>query len=103
VDDLPPSAPAPFPGAFATGATRPYRGLNTGPRIAQCRLYLGSSSDFQPEAGNVVTAQPDAGFADVGPAGRHYQLAAMDIHGRMQDGAPDMRGAVPGVAPPGLQ
>ena len=81
VDNLPPSAPAPFTGAYSAGATHLHWGNNSELDLAGYRLYRGSSSSFIPGAGNLISAQPDTGFADNGPAGNWYKLSAQDSHG----------------------
>ena len=81
VDNLPPVAPAPFTAAYSAGATHLHWGENGEPDLAGYRLYRGNSAGFFPGPGNLVVAQPDTGFADVGPAGSYYKLSAVDIHG----------------------
>jgi hypothetical protein len=81
VDNLPPGSPAPFTAAYLAGATHLHWGENSEPDLAGYRLYRGSSAGFVPGAGNLVAAQPDTGYADVGPAGSYYKLSAVDIHG----------------------
>jgi FlgD Ig-like domain len=81
VDNIPPSAPAPFTAAYVAGATHLHWGPNSEGDLAGYRLYRGSSSSFVPAPGNLVSAQPDTGFGDVGPAGGWYKLSAIDAHG----------------------
>jgi hypothetical protein len=81
VDNLPPGAPAPFTANYSTGATHLHWGKNSEPDLADYRLYRGSSAGFVPGPGNLVAAQPDTGYADVGAAGSYYKLSAVDIHG----------------------
>ncbi len=81
VDNIPPVAPAPFTAAYASGATQLHWGANTEADLAGYRVYRGTSADFVPGSGNVIVAQPDTGYADVGPAGSYYKLSAVDIHG----------------------
>ena len=81
VDNLPPVAPAPFTGAYSAGATQLHWGVNAEPDLAGYRLYRGSSAGFTPGPGNLIAAQPDTGFTDVGPAGSYYKLSAVDVHG----------------------
>ncbi len=80
-DNLPPVAPAPFTGNYAAGATHLHWGENREPDLAGYRLYRGSAAGFVPGPGNLVVAQPDTGYADVGPAGSYYKLSAVDVHG----------------------
>jgi hypothetical protein len=81
VDNLPPVAPAPFTANYAAGATHLHWGENREPDLAGYRLYRGNSAGFVPGAGNLVVAQPDTGYTNVGPAGSYYKLSAVDIHG----------------------
>jgi hypothetical protein len=81
VDNLPPSAPAPFTGAYSAGATHLHWGANSEIDLAGYRLYRGSSSGFTPGPGNLISAQPDTGYADAGAAGSWYKLSAIDAHG----------------------
>jgi FlgD Ig-like domain len=81
VDDLGPAAPAPFTGAYASGATNLHWGANAETDLAVYRLYRGSGPGFVPGPGNLVVAQPDTGYVDSGPAGSWYKLTAVDIHG----------------------
>ncbi len=80
VDNLAPAAPAPLAGSYAAGATRLTWNPNREADLAGYRLYRGSSESFVPSPANLVTAQPDTGYVDVGPAGFHYKLSAVDIH-----------------------
>jgi len=102
VDNLPPVAPAPFTAAYSAGATHLHWGENREPDLAGYRLYRGNSAGFFPGPGNLVVAQPDTGFADVGPAGSYYKLSAVDIHGNESafslvtpNGTLDAAGGVP--------
>ncbi len=81
VDNLAPGAPAPFTGAYLSGATHLHWGANTEADLAGYRVYRGSSSTFTPGPGNLISSQPDTGYADVGPAGSYYKLSAVDVHG----------------------
>jgi hypothetical protein len=45
------------------------------------RLYRGESADFVPGPGTLVSALPDTGYVDAGPAGSYYKLTAVDTHG----------------------
>jgi hypothetical protein len=81
VDNLPPVVPAPFAGAYLAGATRLHWGANPDADFAGYRLYRGSSSGFVPGPASLVVAKPDTGYADPGPAGGWYKLAAVDAHG----------------------
>ena len=81
VDNLGPATPAPFTGAYLAGATQLHWGQNSETDLAGYRLYRGSSAGFIPGPGNLISAQPDTGHADPGPAGSYYKLSAVDIHG----------------------
>ena len=81
VDNLPPSAPAPFTAAYVAAATHLHWGKNSESDLAGYRLYRGSSSGFTPGTGNLISAQPDTGYNDAGPAGNWYKLSAIDAHG----------------------
>jgi hypothetical protein len=81
IDNLSPSAPAPFTAAYAAGATHLHWGVSTASGFATFRLYRGSTSGFVPGAGNLVAAMPDTGYADIGAAGSYYKLAAVDLNG----------------------
>ncbi|OGF14598.1 MAG: hypothetical protein A2W00_04420 [Candidatus Eisenbacteria bacterium RBG_16_71_46] len=81
VDNLAPGAPAPFTAAYASGATWLHWGQSAEPDVGEYRLYRGASADFVPGPGNLVVAQSDTGYADVGPAGGFYKLSAVDVHG----------------------
>ena len=81
VDNLPPLVPAPFTGAYVAGATHLHWGENHEADLVGYRLYRGASSGFVPGPGNLVSAQTDTGYADVGAPGNWYKLSAIDIHG----------------------
>jgi len=81
VDNLPPPTPSPFAAAYAAGATHLHWSVSSASDFATFHLYRGASADFVPGAGNLVTATPDTGFADVGPAGSYYKLSAVDRNG----------------------
>jgi hypothetical protein len=81
VDNLPPVIPAPFTAAYSAGITHLHWGENHDVDLAGYRLYRGSSSAFVPAPGNLISAQPDTGFGDVGSAGSWYKLSAIDTHG----------------------
>jgi hypothetical protein len=81
VDNIPPLAPAPFTGFYASGATRLAWNPNHEPDLAGYRLYRGTSTAFVPGAGNLVSAQPDTGYIDNAGAPFVYKLSAIDAHG----------------------
>jgi len=79
-DNTPPITPAPFTGAYSAGATHLHWGRNAEPDLAGYALYRGGSAGFTPGPGNLISAQPDTGYDDVGASGSYYKLAAVDIH-----------------------
>lgn len=81
VDNFAPVAPAPFLGAYSAGATHLHWQGNSEPDLAGYRIYRGSSAGFVPSSSNLIAAEPDTGYSDVGPAGSYYKLSAVDIHG----------------------
>ena len=81
VDNLAPPAPAPFTANYAGGATHLTWGPSPATDFASFRLHRGVSADFVPDLGNLVTATPDTGYADVGPAGSYYKVSAVDRNG----------------------
>jgi hypothetical protein len=81
VDNLPPGPPAPVAAAYSSGATHLHWGANAEADFAMYRIYRGGSAGFIPGLGNLVTTQPDTGYADVGAAGSYYKLSAVDSHG----------------------
>lgn len=106
VDNLAPSIPSPFTGVFAGGATHLHWGANTEPDLAGYRLHRGNAANFVPSPGNLLSAQPDTGFADPGQPGSWYKLSAVDSHGNESPfavfgpgGMVDVPGDIPGVLP----
>ncbi len=81
VDNLPPGPPAPVAAVYLVGATHLHWGVSVESDFAMYRLYRGGSAGFVPGPGNLVTTQPDTGYADVGAAGSYYKLSAVDAHG----------------------
>lgn len=81
VDNLAPAAPAPFTGQYQGTVTRLHWNPNTEPDIAGYELYRGGSAGFVPGPGNLVSAQPDTGYADPAGAPYYYKLLAVDSHG----------------------
>jgi hypothetical protein len=83
VDNLPPAPPAPFLAAYAGGATHLHWSPNAEPDLWYYTLHRGTSADFTPGPGNVIATPPDTGYADSGPAGGYYKLAAVDVNGNV--------------------
>lgn len=81
VDNLAPAAVVEFSGHFAGGTTHLHWAPNAEADFAEYRLYAGASVGFVPGPGNLVTVQPDTGFADTGAAGAYYKVTAVDVHG----------------------
>ena len=103
VDNLPPGPPAPFTAAHAGGVTHLHWGVNAELDFAVYRLHRGDSEGFVPGPGNLVSAQPDTGFGDVGAAGGYYKLSAVDVHGNVSAFAlitPSATLGVPGASLP---
>ena len=82
VDNLSPPAPMPFVAVYGASGTALHWNVSRAPDFAEFRLHRGVSTDFIPDAGNLVTAQRDTGYFDPDGAGAfHYKLAAVDLHG----------------------
>jgi hypothetical protein len=81
VDNLPPVTPALLTGNYAAGVTHLHWRVNSEADLAGYRLYRGSSAGFVPGPSNLVAAQADTGYRDVGSAGSYYKLSAVDTHG----------------------
>ena len=80
-DDLAPAQPVPFTGTYAAGTAHLHWGRNLESDLLGYRLYRGSSIGFVPSPGNLVSAQPDTGYADPAGAPKVYKLTAVDVHG----------------------
>ena len=80
-DDLAPAQPAPFTGTYAAGTASLHWGRNHEFDLAGYRLYRGIGLGFVTGPGNLVSAQPDTGFADPAGALYVYKLTAIDVHG----------------------
>lgn len=81
VDNLAPVTPAPFTAQYAGGTASLHWNPNHEADFAGYRLYRGTSAAFSPGPANLVTAQPDTGYADAAGAPYYYKLTAMDVHG----------------------
>jgi hypothetical protein len=101
VDNLPPAPPAPFTGAYASGATHLHWGASTEADFWYYALHRGSTADFTPGPENRIATCSSTGYVDVGPAGSHYKLAAVDVNGNESGYAalgPEGTVGVPGAA-----
>jgi hypothetical protein len=98
VDNLPPISPAPFTGAYASGATHLHWGANAEPDLWYYKLHRGSTDGFAPAPGNLIATPGDTGYVDVGPAGGYYKLAAVDVNGNVSGYALLTPGGTVGVA-----
>ncbi len=81
VDNLPPLAPAPFTGTYASGGTAMTWGANHEADLAGYRLYRGTSTGFTPGPGNLVVAGGSTAYTDPAGGPHVYKLSAVDIHG----------------------
>ena len=102
VDNLPPGPPAPVAAVYAGGATYLHWGASAEADFATFRLYRGNAAGFVPGPGNLVTTQPDTGYADIGAAGSYYKLSTVDVHGNESGFAlitPGMTAGVSGGGP----
>jgi hypothetical protein len=81
VDNLAPSTPAPFTGAYQAGATHLHWGANGEGDFWYYKVYRGSAADFVPGPSNLIATRSDTGYVDVGPAGSYYKLSAVDVNG----------------------
>ncbi len=101
VDNLPPAVPAPFTGAYESGATHLHWGPNSEPDLWYYKVYRGSSSDFVPGPSNLIATRADTGYADVGSAGSYYKLSAVDVNGNESGYATLSPSQIAGVGDPG--
>jgi hypothetical protein len=81
VDDLPPLAPAPFAGIYASGGTSMTWGANAETDLAGYRLYRGHSTGFAPGPASLVSTTSATAYVDPAGAPYVYKLSAVDIHG----------------------
>lgn len=83
IDNLPPPTPSPFNGFFAGSATYLSWGGANVPDLAGFRLYRGASADFVPGPVNLLVETSNTQYADSGPSGGYYKLAAVDWNGNV--------------------
>lgn len=83
VDNLPPVPPAALVAAYSGGATHLHWAANTESDFWYYRIHRGSAAAFVPGPGNLLASKPDTGYADAGPAGSWYKLAAIDRNGNV--------------------
>jgi hypothetical protein len=81
IDNLSPGMPTGLAAAFAAGATNLHWNPSAASDFNTFRLYRGSSADFVPASGNLISTQPDTAFADAGASGFYYKLSAVDFNG----------------------
>ena len=107
VDNLAPTAPAPFTGQFAAGTAKLHWNRNTESDLAGYRLYRGASAAFVPSAGNRIASPADTGYTDIAGVPAYYKLTAVDLHGNESPIATLMptgtTGVDGGVAPAALE
>ncbi|HTK31777.1 MAG TPA: FlgD immunoglobulin-like domain containing protein [Candidatus Saccharimonadaceae bacterium] len=81
VDNVPPTAPAPFLGVYGSGSSNLSWGPNTSPDFASYRLYRGKSAGFTPSGGTLVTATTLTSYTDHPGQPYYYKVSALDVHG----------------------
>ena len=81
VDNLPPSAPLEFTATPTAVSIKLHWNVSPEPDIAEYRLYRGTSAGFVPGPSNLISSQPDTGFADPASGSFYYKLSAVDTHG----------------------
>jgi hypothetical protein len=102
VDNIPPVTPAPFVGQYAAGTSHLHWDRNTEPDLAGYRLYRGTSTAFTPGQSNLLSAQPDTGYADASGTPYVYKLKAIDVHGNQSPAAVVVPAGTAGVDPQAL-
>jgi hypothetical protein len=80
VDNLPPHSPGAFTAAHASGVTHLHWARSPETDLAGYRLYRGSTAEFAPQQGNLISAQPDTGFTDAANKVEYYKLTAVDLN-----------------------
>jgi len=88
VDNLPPAPPAPFAATYSGGATHLTWNANGESDLWYYALHRGASAGFTPSAANRIATTSALGHDDLGPAGSHYKLAAIDVHGNVSGYSP---------------
>lgn len=68
-------------GSYAFGATEHQWGASTASDFGQFRLHRGASRSFPAAPANLIAATTGLSYSDPGPAGRFYELTAVDING----------------------
>jgi hypothetical protein len=82
VDNIPPAQPGGFSAAFAHDVVSLRWAANREPDLDVYHVYRGSTPDFQPGLGNLMTAAVDTAIVD--PQGNlscYYKITAVDQHG----------------------
>ena len=81
VDNIPPSSPGPFTGAFVAGATHLHWSPNSEADLAGYRVYRGTSAGFPADGAHLIASPPDTGYVDAAGSPYYYKLTAVDAHG----------------------
>lgn len=81
VDNLPPAPPAALVGSYSLGATRIQWQPNGESDLWCYRIYRGTTADFLPAIGNMISVGSGAAHTDPGVAGRYYKVSAADLSG----------------------
>ena len=81
VDNLAPAPPTGLTGAYSGGQTNLDWNPNTENDLDSYRVYRGYSAGFTPGVGNLIASPTSPSHDDVGPAGAHYKVSAVDVNG----------------------
>lgn len=93
VDNLPPSAPAPFSVSYSAGSSSLSWGPSLEPDFGLYRIYRGAITSFVPGPETFVAEVTDPGYVDSPGRALYYRVCAFDVHGNpscttAQAGAP---------------
>jgi hypothetical protein len=83
VDNLAPSAPAPFNGTYSSGSSALSWGASPESDVVGYKLYRGLTSGFLPGPSGFVTQTAGLGFTDSPGSPYWYKVAAVDAHGNL--------------------
>jgi hypothetical protein len=81
VDNLAPASPALLTGDYSGGHTNLDWAPNTENDLGSYRVYRGASVGFTPAPENLIASPTSDSYSDVGPAGGHYKVSAVDVNG----------------------